>query len=356
MKQLRVGVIGCGVIGQKHTEAATNLPHVELVAVADINEKLLNNIAARFKVPKTYTSAEALIKDETIEAVILALPTNIRGRFAPMVLKQNKHLLLEKPAAMNAKELEGFLKHQTSQVAACASSRFALYESALEATKIIKSGALGKLRLIRCRALLPAKPAPKIMPPAWRLKRSLNGGGILLNWGVYDLDYLMSLTDWQLKPRQVLAQTWTVPKTFQAHIAAGSDAETYLAAFVRCEGGEVLSFERGEYMAAVQDEAWQIIGEEGSLRLRMVPDKPKELLLDKADARKGVITQIVWQGKESYADIHTRPLDDFATAILTGQEPATSLKQALSIQRLTDAIYVSAEQGTAVMLTNTYIQ
>lgn len=352
MTKLKVGVIGCGVIGRKHSEAAFTLPHVELAAVADVNEQALSEVAGQFKVPKPYTSAEALLQDSEVEAVVLALPTQIRGKLALKALGHNKHLLLEKPAGMNAGELERLLDHQKEQVVACASSRFALYESASMAKQVAHSGILGKLRLIRCRALISAKPAPAVTPPAWRLNRSLNGGGILLNWGVYDLDYLMSLTDWQLKPAQVLAQTWTVPAPFASHIAAGSDAETYVSAFVRCAGGEVISFERGEYMAAAQDEAWQIVGEEGSLRLRMVPDQPKEILLDKADAQLGVVTESIWQGEERYADIHARPLADFASAILESKEPATSLKRALEIQTLTDAIYASAEQGIAVTIAN----
>ena len=350
MKQLKVGVVGCGVIGRKHIEAAVRLPQVDLVAIADVNEAAVKEAARQFGVAKLHSSAEDLLRDKAVEAVVLALPTSIRSHLALEAIKQNKHVLLEKPAGMNAGELEGLRGAQTNQVIACASSRFALYDSAFEAARVVASGVLGKLRLIRCRALIPAKSAPTITPPAWRLSRSMNGGGILLNWGVYDLDYLFSLTGWQLEPEQVLAQTWPVPQTFAAHITPNSDAETYVTAFVRCKGGEVISFERGEYMAAAQDEAWQVVGEAGSLRLRMVPDRPKEILLDRADVQRGVVTETVWQGAESYADIHNRPLDDFAGAILEKREPATGLARALRIQRLTDAIYTSAEQGRAVTL------
>ena len=350
MKTLKVGVIGCGVIGRKHIEAAVALPHVELVAIADVSEVALKEVAAQFGVDRTYMSAEELLQDRSIDAVVLALPTSIRGKLALEALNQGKHLLLEKPAGMHAAELERLQEAQTNQVIACASSRFALYDSALEAANVVASGVLGELRLIRCRALIPAKPAPSVLPPAWRLNRSMNGGGILLNWGVYDLDYLFSLTGWQLKPETVLAQTWTVPETFGPHVAPNSDAETYVSAFIRCEGGVVISFERGEYMATVQDEAWQIVGEAGSLRLRMVPDRPKELLLDKADGQRGIMTKTVWQGEETYQTIHSLPLENFATAILEGLEPATTLERALQMQRLTDAIYASADEGRAVTL------
>ena len=349
-QKLNVAVIGCGVIGRKHIEAAITLPQVELVAIADINEQALQQIATQYGVKKTYTDAESLLGDSEVEAVVLALPTNIRSKLALETLRQHKHLLLEKPAAMNSSELQQLLDLQTSQKIACASSRFALYESAFKAAEVVQSGELGPLRLVRCRALIPAKPAPDVLPPAWRLKRSMNGGGILLNWGVYDLDYLMALTAWQLKPQEILAQTWAIPESYQPHVVANSDAETYIAAFIRCEGGEVISFERGEYMAASKDEAWQLVGEKGSLRMRMVPDKPKEIFLDKADAKHGVLSESIWQGQESYADIHMRPLDDFATAILEEKEPSTGLKQALQIQKLTDAIYTSAEQGKAITI------
>lgn len=350
MGKLSLGVVGCGVIGQKHIEAAAGLPQVKLLALADVREQVVREVAARFGIETVYTDAQGLLTDVRIGAVVLAVPATGRAELARQALQQGKHVLLEKPAAINYAELEMLKRHQGDRIIACASSRFRLYESARVASDVIESGALGPLRLIRCRAIKAAGEAPKAPSPAWRLSRAQNGGGILVNWGVYDLDYLLGLTGWTLKPTQVLAQAWPVPPVLTSHVAEGSDAETHVTAFIRCMGGEVITLERGEYMPTQSDEAWQIVGERGSLRFRMVPDRPRELIYDKADAQKGVISETIWQGEEPYGVIHAGPVSDFVPAILEDRPPATGLSEMLTIQKMIDAIYASAEQGVAVTI------
>jgi len=167
-----------------------------------------------------------------------------------------------------------------------------------------------------------------------------------VNWGCYDLDYLLGITGWKLKPRLALAQTWPVPPPFASHPAPGSDAETHFAALIQCEGGTVISFERGEYMAAQTEEAWRIVGSKGSLRLTMVPRPGNTVVFDYADEEKGVLSKTVWQGEEDKR--FTSPVADFAAAIRENRPPMTTLENSLLVQKITDAIYASAEKGTAV--------
>jgi predicted dehydrogenase len=208
-------------------------------------------------------------------------------------------------------------------------------------------GALGPLRVVRCRDIRAARERPAMLPPPWRLKKAANGGGILMNWGCYDLDYLLGITGWTLRPRLALAQTWTIPPAFAAHVVPDSDAETHYAALVLCEGGTVLTMERGEYMAASSDEAWQIIGADASLTRKMTGARPKVLTHDRADAERGVVSETLWQGDET-GSAHNGPTTDFAQAIRGNRQPMTSLEQALVVQQISDAIYASAQRGAAV--------
>ena len=186
------------------------------------------------------------------------------------------------------------------------------------------------------------------MPPAWRLSKALNGGGIMSNWGCYDLDYLFGITGWSLEPQTVLGQTWTVPAPLATQVTPNSDAETHLTALIRCSNGCAITYERGEYVAAPAEAAWEIIGEEGSLTLQMTPAQGKVLTYYQPDPAAGVASQIIWQGSDSYDDLHAGPMSDFATAIRTARAPQTSLERALIIQQITDAIYASAAQGRAI--------
>jgi predicted dehydrogenase len=169
-----------------------------------------------------------------------------------------------------------------------------------------------------------------------------------MNWGCYDLDYLLGLTGWSLKPEIVLAQTWPIAPQLEAHIAPGSDAETYVTALIRCADGVVISYERGEYMAAQTDEAWAIVGTQGSLRLQMTPRSDKVIWHDQGTGDQGLQSTPIWQGDEGYETLHPGPLRDFAQAIRQDRPPQTSLERALIIQAITDAIYTSAASGEAI--------
>jgi len=348
MTPIRLGIVGCGVMGNAHARAATESPLVELAAVADIRERAARELARKYDVPKSYPSGDALFEDDDIQAVVLAMPTCHRFELALKAFSKGKHVLTEKPVAMNAGEVRRMIEARGDLTAACCSSRFRFTESAGVLTRFIASGALGDLRVLHCRALSAAGPPPDQPRPAWRLTKALNGGGILMNWGCYDLDYLLGITGWRLRPRAVLARTWTIPPQLESHIAPGSDAETYFTALVCCEGGTVISFERGEYMPVRTQEAWQIVGTKGSLTMSMIPGKGKKVVYDEAIAEKGVVSSTLWEGDDASEAMRSGPIDDFAAAIAEGREPKTNLERALIVQQISDAIYASAERGTAV--------
>lgn len=348
MKQVNLGVIGCGVIGTIHIQNAVKSDLINMMAVADIDEERSRKVGEDFGIKKTYSSGKALLEDPEVEAVVLALPAGVRTTLALQAFSCGKHVLLEKPSAMNVGEIEQMMESRGDLVCACCSSRYRFVESADFVTDFIAGGALGKLRIVRCRAVSPAGPPPEKTPPPWRVSKAMNGGGILVNWGCYDLDYLLGITGWSLKPKLVLAQTWSIPPQFECHVAPGSDAEEHFAALVLCEGGTVIIFERGERVPAQSEDAWQIIGTNGSLQLRMMPEEGKKIVFDNTSTEKGVFSEVLWEGNEDGGLVHSGPVSDFAEAIRENRPPKTGLEQALIIQQITDAIYASAEKGKAI--------
>jgi len=351
MDKVRIGVIGCGVMGPKHLAAATNVDRAEAVAVADFIESKAKAAARKFGVGRVYASGDELIQDPDVDAVVLAFPAAARTEMALKAFAQGKHVLTEKPVAMNADEVRQLIAAKGDLVAGSCSHRFMHYEHAKVAAAFLASEPLGALRLVRARHLTACGAKPKAPRPEWRLRRDLNGGGILFNWGCYDLDYLLALTGWTLTPRTVFAQAWPIPSQFAAHAAADSDAEAYYTALVRCDGGTMLSLERGEYMPAATDAAWQIIGERGSLRLSMIPGEGKQLIHDDTTAEDGVVSTVLWEGDEGWAGPHSdAPMRDFVDAICEGRQPQTDLSRSLVIQQITDAIIASAESGRCVVI------
>ena len=350
MEAVRVGIIGCGVIGKVHLRVASESPLTEVVAVADLREEARREACEQYGVPKSYADGEELLHDVDVEAVILAMPAEHRTDLAMKAFALGKHVLTEKPVALNAEQVRQMIAARGNLVAACCSSRFTFLESTRVAAEFVGSGALGELRTVHCRVLLSAGAAPTSPPPPWRLSKRMNGGGILVNWGCYDLDYLMTITGWKLKPHTVLARTWEVAPHLSARVAPGSDAETHFCALILCDGEIAFTFERAEFAASRSKRAWEIIGSKGSLNLTMMPESGNSVVIthDDTDAEKGVHSRTIWEGALDMSRLHAGVVEDFASAIREGREPQTNLERSLLIQQITDAIYASAESGRAV--------
>lgn len=350
MRPVKLGVIGCGAMGCRHIVAGQASPLINVVAVADPVVERARELATSQGIAQVYREGAELLADENVEAVVLALPTVLRSPLARQAFQAGKHVLLEKPAAMNAADLEEILALQGDRVGASCSSRYRLLPSARAVTEFLRDQPLGPLRSLVVREFQPAKPRPEKEKPAWRLSRTLNGGGVLVNWGCYDLDYILGLTGWQFEPQSVLAQTWPISPDLAAHIPESSDAETHCSALVRSREGSVLRFDRGEYMPLSGQPAWEIIGTRGSLRLQLRPGQSKTIHHDFLDKETGFQTRILWEGNEDGSALTEAPLLDFASAIREGHPPATSLHDALRLQKIVDGIYASAECGGPIQI------
>jgi len=347
MKPIALGLIGCGVIGKAHARTIQQSSLVNFVAVADSIPERVQEIAKEYNVPTTYSSGDELLEDKDIEAVILAMPTGVRTELALHAFRNGIHAIIEKPTAMNAVEAESIIKARGDLIAVCGCSRPRFSESAQFATKFIADGNLGDIRVVNCRSISSAGEPPKATPPVWRLIKSLNGGGIMMNWGCYDLDYLLGLAGWKLKPHMVLGKTWTIPSLYKSHIVPNSDAETHLTAIIICEGGTVINYERGEYTSARTESMWQITGTNGSLHLNMV-GRDDSIKFDEGSTEHGVTSKVIYPQSEQQINGMLAQLDDFAMAIREGRQPETNLEKVLMVQKITDAIYKSSDKGTAV--------
>jgi predicted dehydrogenase len=345
---LNIAIIGCGVIAQYHLRAVAKLTTARVAAVCDVRTDVAQKTAAEFAIPRWTASAAELFADPSIDAVILALPANLRTALALEAFQHGKHVLTEKPVAMNAAEVRALIAAQNGRVGAVCSSRYHFFASARAARAFLRTGALGALRTLSCRGVNPAGP-PFKNPPAWRLRKDLNGGGIFVNWGCYDLDYLLGLLDFKLTPQCALARTWQVGAPYTAYAAPGSDAETHVTALITFAEGCVLDYERAEFSTLPPDNRWQITGERGTLTLQMLKARTANVVLTEPDAEKGTRTRVIWEGDESaLTSEHDGVAADFVEAILQKRAPQTSLQNALLFARIADAIYASSASGRPV--------
>ncbi|AEI44593.1 Gfo/Idh/MocA family protein [Paenibacillus mucilaginosus] len=104
MGSIRVGIIGTGFSAQAHVDMLRRLPGIEVTAVAGTDSSKALEFAERLRVPKAYERAEELIRDPDIDVVHNCTPNDMHYPLNRSVLEEGKHLLSEKPLAMNSEE------------------------------------------------------------------------------------------------------------------------------------------------------------------------------------------------------------------------------------------------------------
>ena len=110
MNKIKAGIIGTGFIGKAHIESLRRLGYVEVVAFSYHNAELAQQKAKLLSIDKAYGDYHDLLKDSEIEVVHICTPNNLHYTIAKEALEAGKHVICEKPLAMNSSEAEDLIK------------------------------------------------------------------------------------------------------------------------------------------------------------------------------------------------------------------------------------------------------
>ena len=179
-KALRWGILGCARITRRGLvpgirASGTGVLH----ALASRDPATAKAWAAEFGVPRAHDSYRAMLDDPEIDAIYIPLPNELHRPWVTAAADAGKHVLCEKPLALDAAEAAAMVEH-------CRDRGVLLMEAfmwrhqprSLELRRLIREGAIGELRLIRSSFSFP------IVPDDWRLDPA-RGGGALWDVGCY---------------------------------------------------------------------------------------------------------------------------------------------------------------------------
>ena len=113
MKQVRVGVIGCGGIAERaHIPNLLAEPQVRLEALSDINEGKLLAIQQKFNFPKdkSFTDYTKVLDLKDVDAVVIATPTHTHAEIALKAIEAGKHVFVEKPLSVTVAQAEAIVE------------------------------------------------------------------------------------------------------------------------------------------------------------------------------------------------------------------------------------------------------
>jgi predicted dehydrogenase len=143
MNHIKTAIIGAGFMGPAHAEALRRIG-VHVAGILGVDAAESNKAAAALGIPKAYQSWEAVLKDPEIQVVHLTTPNKIHFKMAKEALNAGKHVLCEKPLAMNSTESGELVElAKKSGLAAGVNYNMRFYPLCVEAKNMVATGQLG---------------------------------------------------------------------------------------------------------------------------------------------------------------------------------------------------------------------
>ena len=178
---MRIGIVGCGLIGQKRAAA---IGDDEITIVCDSNLERAQSLAARVGARAVDDWRKVVESDS--DAILVATSHDCLAPIALAAVEAKKHVLVEKPAARSLEELLPLRDAaRRSGVAVKAGYNHRFHPGLMAAKKIVTAGGLGPLYYIRARY---GHGGRKGYEQEWRCNRVISGGGELIDQGAHLID------------------------------------------------------------------------------------------------------------------------------------------------------------------------
>ncbi len=155
---LNAAVIGVGTMGRNHARVLASLPQVQLVAVADVDERAARLAASTYRA-QAYTDYRTMLDRERLDLVVVAVPTRWHMPIALDIIERGIHCLIEKPIAASVEEGEAIVEAaRRSHVKVTVGHIERFNPAVLELKRRLEAGELGRIFQIHARRVGPFPP------------------------------------------------------------------------------------------------------------------------------------------------------------------------------------------------------
>jgi len=327
MKPVRWGVLGAANIAvEKVIPAMQNGLLSRVVAIASSSLEKAQRAAARHDIARAYGSYEALLNDPDVEAVYNPLPNHLHVPWSIRAVEAGKHVLCEKPVAMNATEAIA-LGRAATRAGVLVGEAFMVrsHPQWHEVRRRVLAGQIGDLQLVRGHFSYSRRPDADVR------NRVEYGGGVLMDIGCYPI----TIARWMFGREPIAAIA-----AIERDARTGVDCLT--SGMLRFDGGHA-SFTCGGQM--VPHQQLELFGERGRIDVEIpfTPsiDRPARVLID--DGLRGAAS--TERLEFPAVDQYTLQGDDFSAAIRGIGDVPTSIDDAIGNMKVIDALRRSAATG-----------
>jgi predicted dehydrogenase len=177
------GILGPGNISKKFATGLDSVPDAKIMAVGSRNLKRANEFADAFNIPTAYDSYEALVADPNVDVIYIGTPHSFHKEHTLLCLNAGKHVLCEKPFAINTAEASEMIAAARENGLFLMEAMWSRFLPTLVKTRtLIADGAIGEVRMVQADFGFRAG-----VNPEGRLFNPALGGGALLDVGIYPL-------------------------------------------------------------------------------------------------------------------------------------------------------------------------
>ncbi|MDS9472505.1 Gfo/Idh/MocA family protein [Sporosarcina pasteurii] len=312
MKKLKVAVIGCGSIAQhRHLIEYNQNPNVELVAVCDIVEERVKEIANEYNV-EAYTNYEDVLMLANVDAVSVCLPNYLHAPVSIAALHAGKHVLCEKPMATSREEAEEMIaaaEKNDKKLMIAHNQRFV--PSHQKARAIIESGEIGKIHSFRSTF---GHGGPEGWSAdgkdSWFFRKEEAFIGAMGDLGVHKADLLRYLLGEEFV--EVASMIETSAKDF-------AEVDDNAVCILKSESGIIGTLTASWAYTAKEDNSTIIYGEKAILRLE--DDPIYSLIVQYANGEVVKYGLGAIQSNDEGGQTTSHTIDHFVEAVLENKEP-----------------------------------
>ncbi len=341
----RLGIVGYGGMGGWHADHALKSDVVELAGIYDIKPERCalaekNGIHA-------YESMDALLSDESVDLVTVAIPNDVHKDVVIQCLLAGKNVICEKPVALSSAEFAEMVDaaHKSGKL-------FTVHQNRrwdvdfLAMKQLYQSGEIGEVFNIESRI-----HGSRGIPSDWRGEKEY-GGGMLLDWGVHLIDQILQIYTQKITKlycRFEHTTNFEVDDGFKLELTFENGAQAYIEVgtynfialprfYMQAKDGSALITDWREKCQVVRCKAWH---ESDVLPVQTAAG------LTKTMAPRDEVTTDTYEIERPHSDVHDF-YRNFCAAIEGKEEQLIKHDEVMRVMKVMEASFESVEKGAVI--------